>query len=289
MNKPFDTDERKLQVFLAFRQRLLGHAGRILRDRAEAEDVVQEAFMRWREQDAADLRTPEAWLTTVTTRIAIDRMRKNERQGILLPAMSDRDGRAGIADLAGLAGLAGPAWAGDGEADRESDPALTTELADGFRLLFGLLREDERKVLALREGFEFDFEEIAALTGKSVQNCRQIASRAKQRLGRQAGREHLPAADGRELARRCVDAFRAGDSHALMRLLSLQPAELVPPTKRGIEMHGAHAQASASAIVCRLLQQMLAQAACRIWLGLAVVAEPSPEQEAEAETIPLAA
>lgn len=280
MDKPFETDERKLQVFLAFRQRLLGHAGRILRDRAEAEDVVQEAFIRWREQHAADLRTPEAWLTTVTTRIAIDRMRKNERQGISPPAVINSDGRAGIA---------GPAWAGDGKAERESDPALTTELADGFRLLFSLLTEDERKVLALREGFEFDFEEIAALTGKSVQNCRQIASRAKQRLGRHAGRDHLLAADGRELARRCVDAFRAGDSHALMRLLSLQPAESLPPMKRGIEMHGAHAQTSASATVCRLLQQMLAQAACRIWLGLAVVDEPRSEHEAEAVTIAIAA
>lgn len=283
MDNPFETDERKLQVFLAFRQRLLGHAGRILRNRAEAEDVVQEAFMRWREQHAADLRTPEAWLTTVTTRIAIDRMRKNERQGIALPAVNDRDGRAGIADLAG------PSWVGAGEAERESDPALTTELADGFRLLFSLLTEDERKVLALREGFEFDFEEIAALTGKSVQNCRQIASRAKQRLGRQAGRKHLPAADGRELARRCVDAFRAGDSHALVCLLSLQPAEFPPAKKPSVEMQAAHAQASASAIVCRLLQQMLAQLVCRTWLGLAVVDEPCSEQEAEAETIPLAA
>lgn len=268
-NKPTDSDERKLEVFLAFRRRLLGHAVRILRDRAEAEDVVQEAFMRWQDQPAGDLRTPEAWLTTVTTRIAIDRMRKNERHALSLSALVAQEG----ADA--------PAGTVEREASCAVDPALLPELADGFRLLFSRLTEDERKVLVLREGFEFDFEEIAALTGKSVQNCRQIASRAKQRLHRHAGREHLLPADGRELAGRCVDAFRAGDGHALMRLLCLQPSGIPATMKPGFEMHAAHVPA-ASAFVSLLLLQMLARAACRAWMGLAVVQDSSCTRETAA-------
>jgi RNA polymerase sigma-70 factor (ECF subfamily) len=247
-----ETDDRKLQVFLAFRQRLLGHAGRILRDRAEAEDVVQDTFLRWQDQHGSDLQTPEAWLTTVATRLAIDRLRKSERHAMSLLTLAGSDDSGMPAGGSGTQG----------------DAALLSELADGFRLLFGVLSEDERKILVLREGFEFDFDEIAALTGKSVANCRQIASRARQRLENQDRRIRLPAADGRELARQCVHAFQGGDFRALMRLLCL-PAAIGP----GADMRAAQGGTAASSFAVHLLVHMLARAACRAWMGKVIVQE----------------
>lgn len=259
-NNMTETDDRKLQVFLAFRQRLLGHAGRILRDRAEAEDVVQDTFLRWQDQHGSDLQTPEAWLTTVATRLAIDRLRKSERHAISLLTLAGPDD----SDI--------PA----GGSGAQGDAALLSELTDGFRLLFGVLSEDERKILVLREGFEFDFDEIAALTGKSVANCRQIASRARQRLENQGRGIRLPAADGRELARQCVRAFQGGDCRALMRLLCL-PAAIGP----GADMRTSQGGTAASSFAACLLVHMLARAACRAWMGKAIVQDRYFASEAD--------
>ena len=136
-------------------------AYRMLGSVAEAEDVVQDALLRLHEAD--DVRNPEAFLTTVTTRLAIDvlrsaRVRRESYVGSWLPEPLVHE-----PDAAG--------------AIEESE---TVSLA--FLAALERLTPDERAVLVLREAFDYPFEEIATIVGKDPANCRQVLSRARRRV-----------------------------------------------------------------------------------------------------------
>jgi RNA polymerase sigma factor (sigma-70 family) len=203
-------EARRACAFEKERARLLALAARVLGSRAEAEDVVQDAWFRWRDADAAAVRTPQAWLATVTVRLAIDRVRKLRR------------------DSAATAALAGELSWLDGCAPSAEETGLRAAyLSQAWLMLLDRLGPLERAVFVLREAFECDYAEIAALTGCTLAHCRQIVHRAHGRLSREA-RESAPA-DAAQHARtveRLREVLHAQDRPGLMDLLGVTATAL---------------------------------------------------------------
>jgi RNA polymerase sigma-70 factor (ECF subfamily) len=185
-------------LFEAMRPQLFGIAYRMLGTVSDAEDVVQEAFLRW--SQAQDVRSDPAWLASVTTRIAIDRLRR---------ASTEREAYEGQ-------------WLP--EPVPLPPPDRGAELADDLSLAFLLLLErlapDERAAFLLRDVFGTDYADIARTLGKSEQACRQIVHRARSRVRRKQRRFEV-APDARErLAQRFVEALRSEDRDGLLALLA---------------------------------------------------------------------
>ena len=145
------------------RSRLVGLAYRMLGTVADAEDVVQDAWLRWRTVRPGEVDRPQAWLTTVTTRIALDHLRaaRRRREAYVGPWLPE------------------PLVA-------EAGPAETAELAEslrfGFLTVLDNLQPVERAVFLLADVFAVPFADIAVTVGKSEAACRQIASRARKRM-----------------------------------------------------------------------------------------------------------
>src|ERR671930_237344 len=145
-----ETNDELRRYLFAFAYRMLGSV-------AEAEDVVQEAFLRYHEA-AAEPESPRAYLATVTTRIAIDQLRSARSRREVYPGQ----------------------WLPEPLVEDES--ARHAETADSLSLAFLHLLEQlspvERAVFLLREVFDYSYDEVAAIVGKTPANCRQILARA---------------------------------------------------------------------------------------------------------------
>jgi len=193
-------------TFHTHRPRLLSLAYRLLGSRSDAEDVVQDAWLRWSGIDAATVRDPEAWLITTTTRLGLDRLRaaKRERLHYIGPW------------------LAGPLQVSL-EADPDADPAHVHALADEVSVAFLTLLEqlgpEERAAFLLKEAFDHDYRQIAELIGQSETNCRQLVHRARRRLQSGRPRFDADASQHRSLLARFMDATQRGDSEAIQALL----------------------------------------------------------------------
>lgn len=192
--------------FQTHRPRLLALAYRLLGSRADAEDVVQDAWLRWANTDTHTIRDAEAWLVTATTRLGLDRLRALKRERLQ---------------------YIGP-WLPEPleitlEPDTSTDPAQAFALADEVSVAFLSLLEqlgpEERAAFLLKEAFDHSYQQIGELIGHSEANCRQLVHRAKQRL--QAGRPRFQAAPDqhRKLLARFMDAAQRGDSEAIQALL----------------------------------------------------------------------
>lgn len=154
----------QLAAFETQRSRLLGLAYRITGSISDAEDIVQEAFIRWSASDADKIDSVPAWLTTVTTRLALDYLKSAHRQresyiGPWLPEPF-------------IAELHQP------EQERELDESITMALL----VLLEQLSPNERAAFILHDIFHFDFSETAAILNKSGSACRQLASRARKKI-----------------------------------------------------------------------------------------------------------
>jgi RNA polymerase sigma-70 factor (ECF subfamily) len=173
-------------------------AYRMLGSVAEAEDVVQEALLRLHQAD--DVANADAYLTTVTTRLAIDvlrsaRVKREAYVGSWLPEPLVEDDATGIV---------------------ETDE--TVSLA--FLVALERLTPDERAVLVLREAFDYGFGEIAEVVGKDPANCRQILSRARRRVADDRRRFDPDPGESRALALRFLEAAREGDMDGLVAMLA---------------------------------------------------------------------
>lgn len=151
-------------LFQQHRPRLLGLAYRMLGSQADAEDVLHDAWLRLHAQDIAALDDPEAWLVTVTTRLALDRLRRAKAERAQYPGPW----------------LPEPLVAEDAlpDAERERDESLHLS----FLLLLERLSPDERAAFLLREVFDYSHAETAAILGIGEDACRQRVHRAKTRL-----------------------------------------------------------------------------------------------------------
>jgi RNA polymerase sigma-70 factor (ECF subfamily) len=192
-----------LRVFEAQRPRLLRIAYRMLGTWRDAEDVVQEAWLRFSRVELAGVREPEAFLVRTVTRLAIDALRaaKVRRADYVGPWLPEP-----------VVGPAAPA--------PDEMVALGEELSLAFLLLLERLTPHERAVFLLRQSFDLAFAEIAEVVGKSEAACRQLDRRARLKLkGAPPARPAADDAHGRLLAS-FLAAARDGDLERLTRLLS---------------------------------------------------------------------
>ena len=222
-----DEPVQSVDVFEAERPRLLGLAYRILGSAVDAEDVVQEAWVRW--QAARDVERPAAWLTTVVSRLALDSWRAQQRK---------------------REDYVGP-WLPEPVAT-EPDPADRAEMADsltfGFLVLLDELSAVERVVFLLADVFGEPFADIAATVAKSEAACRQIASRARRKL--QQSKPHRSLSASPSLAIALLSAVSAGDVEATMALLD---PEVVLTSDGGPHRHAARRPVIGADRVTRLL------------------------------------
>lgn len=223
-----DDESDKTSGFEAARARLMARAYRVLGSRAEAEDVVQDAWLKWHAADDGALRTPLAWLTTITTRLAIDRLRRLQTEHD-----ANESERRASSDI-------------DETAPSAEDEALrASSVKEGLSLLFETLTPDERAAFVLHEAFDCDYARIADAVGKTPTHCRQLVHRARLRLrrGPESGRE-ASAVDTEqrmrsglrdEVLERLRTAIETCDSAAAVRLfeeVATCPAD-ARPMKRG--------------------------------------------------------
>ncbi len=187
------------------RPRLISLAYRMLGSVAEAEDVVQEAFVRLHQalSEGVEVDSPAAYLTTITTRLAIDqlrsaRVRREQYVGTWLPE---------------------PILT-----DRAPDVAEQAETSDSLSLAFLVVLETlspvERAVFLLHDVFGYEHREIADIIGKSVENTRQIATRARKHVEARRPRFEASKRERDELARRFLAAIGDGDMDELVRMLA---------------------------------------------------------------------
>lgn len=214
----------KTSGFEAARARLISIAYRMLGSRAEAEDVVQDAWLKWHAAAAHELRTPLAWLTTVTTRLAIDRIRRLQ---------SEQTARAND-------WLVQP-WLDDWVPSAEDEAMRAASVSEAVALLLERLSPDERAAFVLHEAFDYDYAQIAEVVGKTAAHCRQLAHRARQRL---ASREQQ-AADGRSRDRaeaaasgmasfeRLRDAIHGADAAGALQLFAVRTAVTAAAARGG--------------------------------------------------------
>ena len=178
---------------------LFAIAYRMLGSVAEAEDVVQDAFLRYHEAEV-EAESPKAYLATVTTRLAIDQLRSARARRELYPGEW----------------LPEPI-VGD-EAARHAETADSLSLA--FLHLLEKLAPVERAVFLLREVFDYPYEEIAAIVGKSPENCRQILARAHRHVQEGKRRFDVSREERDEVAGRFLAAWEEGDTEALVEVLA---------------------------------------------------------------------
>jgi RNA polymerase sigma-70 factor (ECF subfamily) len=186
-------------VFERERPRLVGLAYRMLGTIADAEDVVQNAWLRWRKVEPSEVERPEAWLTTVTTRLALDHLRSSRRR---------RETYVGPWLPEPLVSEAGPAEAAE----------LADSLRLGFLTVLDQLNPVERAVFLLADVFTVPFADIAVTVDKSEVACRQIASRARRRVRHPGPSRH--AGPDRQLVDALMGAIAVGDIDQVVRYLT---------------------------------------------------------------------
>ncbi len=189
-------------TFVELREELFAIAYRMLGSASEAEDVLQDAYLRWRRQTEATIQKPKAYLTTLVTRLCIDfltsaRRRREQYVGPWLPEPLVVD---------------------------ESDPLQGAEMADSLTLAFLVLLEEltppERAAFLLREVFEYEYGEISEVLTRSEESCRQLVSRARAHVAGRRRRFDADRTHVRELTTRFIGACASGSVEDLMSLLA---------------------------------------------------------------------
>ena len=195
------------ETFRELRPLMFSIAYRMLSSASDAEDAVQEAFIRYHRalEDGAVIESPKAYLSAVVTRISIDRLRsavvRRERyvgQWLPEPLLTD---------------------------DPAADPLAHAQQADSLSMAFLLVLERlnpvERAVFLLRDVFGYDYDEIAAIVEKSEANCRQLATRARRHVKAERPRFEATAEQRDSLADRFFAAFTDGDLDGLVSMLAV--------------------------------------------------------------------
>jgi RNA polymerase sigma-70 factor (ECF subfamily) len=198
----------RLAIFEAQRTHLLGIAYRMLGEMSAAEDVAQEAWLRWQRAAGEEIRDPRAWLSAVTVRLSLDALRK---------ARARRETYVGP-------WLPEPLLPDDTRALAADAPAARAELASDLSLallhVLERLSPEERAALILHDAFDCDYATIAEALEKSEPACRKLVSRARERV--KSDRPRFTASDDqrRDLLVRFARASAAKDEKELLALLA---------------------------------------------------------------------
>lgn len=193
----------RLATFDQYRSLLFSVAYRMLGSVADAEDMLQETFIRWQQAPDDDIRSPRAFLVTIISRLCINhlqsaRVQREEYVGQWLPEPIVTDPRS---DPLGIIGV---------------DESLSI----AFLVLLERLTPVERAVFLLREVFEYEYSEIASVLGQSETNCRQILRRARQHVSKMRPRFTASSQKQNDLLDRFLQATSSGDMDGLLALLS---------------------------------------------------------------------
>ena len=191
------------QIFERQRPSLISLAYRMLGERSEAEDVVQEAWLRWSGADRTEVQNPAAWLRRVTTNIAVDALRsaRRRREVYVGPWLPEP-----LMD--------------DVETGPDTSFALAQECELALLWAMERLSERERAAFILREVFDADYAELAETLQTSEANCRKLVSRAAKRVRQQAPRFDAPQAEAADLLQRFATAAAARDRATVLELLA---------------------------------------------------------------------
>ena len=239
------SDRADLDLFEAERPRLWGLAYRMLGVVDDAEDVVQETWLRWGSVDSADVANPAAWLTTVATRLSLDRLRSAQRSrtsyvGPWLPEPL----------------LGGPTP--DPDTDADHDPERRALLAEsvtlGFLALLERLGPVDRAVLLLHDVFGWPYREVGEMIGRSESAARQIGRRARERMSGDRVRFDPDPDRVRELSEAFLEAVTAGDIESLT---SMMVEDVVHIGDGGAEHHAARRPVRGRVRVARFLVNLV--------------------------------
>jgi RNA polymerase sigma-70 factor, ECF subfamily len=189
--------------FNLHRPLLFSIAYRMLGTVTDAEDMVQETFLRWQQTANETVRSANTYLSTIITRLCIDHLRS---------ARVQREQYVGT-------------WLPEPMLTQQSHhPTDLMELAESLSIAFLAVLERlspiERAVFLLRDVFDYDYDEIGQMVGKSPTNCRQILSRAKQHLTDQRPRFPVPRTQQEQITAQFLDASTKGDLQDLLLLLA---------------------------------------------------------------------
>jgi RNA polymerase sigma-70 factor (ECF subfamily) len=214
--RPARGNPSAIDDFEAMRPRLFGIAYRMTGSVADAEDAVQDAWIRWHAVDGSSIRSTEAYLVSMVTRLSIDRLRSAQRRretyvGPYLPEPI----------------IEGPLMADTTDSEPERVSELSDSLTFAFLVLMDELGPEERAVFLLHDVFGYSFDEVGEAVGRSSAACRQVASRARRRLD--DGRVELRRADEaheREMLAKMSGALLTGDIEGVMALLSPDVVQL---------------------------------------------------------------
>lgn len=192
-----------LETFNQHRSLLFAIAYRMLGTVTDAEDMVQETFLRWQQTTEATVKSAKTYLSTITTRLCIDHLRS---------ARVQREQYVGP-------------WLPEPIVTQQTnDPAAQVELADSLSMAFLVVLERlspiERAVFLLREVFDYNYDEIAQMVGKSPANCRQILRRSRQHIADQRPRFPVSHQQQEQIAAQFLEASSQGSLQDLLTLLA---------------------------------------------------------------------
>ena len=190
-------------TFQQYQPRLYGIAYRMLGSRADAEDMLQEAYLRWHQTDTERVHSPGAWLTTTMTRLCIDRLRaaRVERDAYFGPWLPEP-------------------MVGEPSVEPDPTPELASDLSVAFLVVLERLAPEERAAFLLHDVFDCDYPEVAGALGKSQASCRQLVHRARQRVRRDRPRFQVSEAARRRLLETFCKAVQTSDTKKLLALFA---------------------------------------------------------------------
>ncbi|MFC5476922.1 RNA polymerase sigma factor SigJ [Massilia suwonensis] len=196
-------DATSTAQFEAVRPRLFAIAYRMLGTRADADDVVQDAWLRWHASAHDSVQTPEAWLVTIATRLAIDRLRSRK---------AEREAYIGWWLPEPLVEL--------DERTPETLAELSSDVSVAFMWVLERLAPEERAAFLLRQVFDHDYADIATMLGKTQAACRQLVHRAQERVRAQQPRFAVQPETHRALLGSFMQAAASGDRAAMKALMA---------------------------------------------------------------------
>jgi RNA polymerase sigma-70 factor (ECF subfamily) len=227
-------DEMLAEQFEASRPRLRAVAYRILGSHAEAEDAVQETWLRLHRTDAAGIENLGGWLTTVIARLCLDRLRSRR---------SRREDAVG-------AQVPDEVVTSTEDDDPAHQALLAESVGSALLLVLDLLPPAERVAFVLHDVFAVQFDEIAAILDRSPDAARQLASRARRRLRGTSPTDQLDLVRQRDVVDAFLRAAQGGDFEALMRLLD--PDVVLQPDAAALRMGGLRETRGASEVATAL-------------------------------------
>jgi RNA polymerase sigma-70 factor, ECF subfamily len=197
------TPENTTQIFEQYRELLFSIAYRMLQSASDAEDIVQEAFLRWLQAKPAEVKSAKAYLSTVVVRLCIDQVRSSQARrevyvGPWLPEPILTGQRPELSETA----------------------VLAESLSFAFLIMLESLGPLERAVFLLHEVFDYTYAEIAEIVDKSEANCRQILHRASQHLDRRRSRFEVSREKQADITTQFMQATTSGDLQGLLKLLT---------------------------------------------------------------------